>query len=86
MNRVPQKSAKWETQWIRKKECNKLLSPKARSMFDLLQSVLGPILPHQQDAPMATLTNETLWIEHITDENIYEVLHYVNYIANNNLI
>ena len=60
MNRVPQKSAKWGTQWIRKKEYNKLLSPKARSMFDLLQSVLAPILPHQQDALIATLTNEIL--------------------------
>ena len=86
MNRVPQKSAKWGTQWIRKKECDKLLSPNARSVFGLLQSVLAPILPHQQDAPMVTPTRETLRTEDITDENIYEVFRYVNYIANNNLI
>lgn len=57
MNRVPQKSAKWGTRWIRKKECDNLLSPNAKSAFGLLQSVLAPILPTQTDAPLATLTN-----------------------------
>lgn len=81
-NRIQQKSAKWGTQWIRKKECDKLLSPNVRNVFGLLQNVLAPILPVQTDVPLVTLTNETPQMADTMDEISKILTEYLN----NNLI
>lgn len=70
---------------MRKKECDKLLSPNVRSAFGLLQSVLAPILPTRTDAPLATLTNETRQMADImANEDLFTVFRYVNNLINNN--
>ena len=73
MNRVPQKSAKWGTRWMRKKECDKLLSPNAKNVFGLLQNVLAPTVSSLTDVPLATLTSETRQMADIMAEicNLY---------------
>ena len=84
MNRVPRgRGAKnWGKRWIRKAVLNQLFYPDVKDVSTLLQSVLAPLMPTPIAAPLATLTNETLQMEDITDEDIYEVFR--NYIADNN--
>lgn len=70
MNRVPRKSTKnWGKRWIRKATLNQLFYPDAKDVFGLLQNVLAPVVPTPQNALMATLTNETLRMEDIMDED-----------------
>lgn len=72
MNRVPRKSTKnWGKRWIRKAALNQLFYPDAKDVFGLLQSVLAPVVPTPQNALMATLTNETLRMGDIMDEDTF---------------